>query len=307
MSNDGTEDSKQNPQQDQPQNPGQDAQQNDRQPPEFDAALDQFARAESARRRKGIVLALIAAIVAVGVFFVAVVFRDDLFESGVDVEEIDTRIAARTNDPQCRNMIAEVGELSERFFKLEPTIDAELLGDDPEAINEIRDEVARLQLRVDQIAEASQEANLRFDESRQQLDDWFEYIALELTFVDRLARERLAEIAAMTDGAGDAGTAADAASPKEANAKADDGVVVKLGADAGSKSAAAGEDEGEDEAEQTPLERKRGALVALHDSFQKFRIWHTANAHPCGAADEGETPWKPAEGAPAAGDEAAGE
>lgn len=252
---------------------------------EMDAVLDSFQKAESARRRRGILYASIALIVAAAVFAVVFVFRVDFFQPNIDVEKGEEEVIAKTNDPQCRDMIAQVQQLSDRYFKLEPTIDEKLLGDDPEAIQKIRDEIARLQQRLDEIEEFSQKANLRFDESRQQLDDWFDYMALEFSFVDRLAKERLAELKAEANAAKagpDAGQPSSQPSDKQAQPE---GVVVEEG-----------DKKSEDEAnKKTPEERKQGALVAIHDAFQKFRVWHSSSLHPCGAADEGETPWTPDE------------
>ena len=37
------------------------------------------------------------------------------------------------------------------------------------------------------------------------------------------------------------------------------------------------------------------AVVVIYDDFANFRVWHSdrGSKHPCGAADEGETPWTP--------------
>lgn len=245
---------------------------------DFDASVEQFHRLERARQRRALLLALLVIGVAVSVFLSAVIFRGDLFDSGVDVAQIDQRIAAQTNDPACRAMIDRVTQLGERFSELEPTMDQKLLGGDDQALHDIREEIARMQQQLDETAEASQKANLRYDESREQLDDWFKYVATEFGFLDRLAAEQQAHLSAARQAAETEAT--DAPRPddtsKTPDADADKGVVV-AGGTAPTANAAK-------PATQTPLERKQGALVAIHDSFQKFRIWHTAGAHPCGAA-----------------------
>lgn len=254
--------------------------------PEFDRMLDSIEKAESARRRKGIIYFLIGLVIAAGIFALAFIFRDEVFGPAVDIEEGEEEIIAKTDDPQCRDMIAQVQDLSERYFKLEPQIEEKLLSDDAEAIQQIRDEIARLQQRLDEIEEFSGTANLRFDESRAQLKEWFDYVELEFSFVDRLAREQLAKLKEEAEPAKDEGQA-----KEEGAAKEGEGVVVE-------KSEAAKKKEAAEVAKnkKTPEERKQGALVAIHDAFQKFRVWHSSSLHPCGEADEGETPWRPAEG-----------
>ncbi len=260
---------------------------------ELDDVLDQFEKAEAARRRSRLLYVVVALVIAGGLFGFVLVFRADIFAPTIDVKKGEKEVLARTNDPQCRNMIAQVEKLSDRYMQFEPTIDKQLLGDDPAAIQKIRDEVARIQQRLDEIEEYSHQANLRFSESRKQLADWFDYVALELSFVDRLAKEQLAKLKDDADAAKKNKDQKDkaAAGADDAGNDKPDGVVVAGGdkAKASSKTKKA--------PKKTPQERKEGALLDLHDAFQKFRVWHTASLHPCGAADKGETPWHP----PAAG------
>jgi hypothetical protein len=267
--------------------------------PEFDQMLSSFAKTESHRRKKGLIYGLVALVIAVGLFLLAFVFRNEVFGPPIDVEAGEEAIIDKTDDPQCRAMIADVHDLSERYFKLEATIDAELLGGDAKQIQKIRDEIARLQQRLDEIEEDSRAATLRFHQSSQELKDWFDYVELELSFVDRLAKERLAHLSSRdqspTKGLkGDAGAAKKDVGPAENDKQAagdvgtdaHEGVVVEKGEETTKKKTATKD-------QKTPKERKRGALIALHDAFQKFRVWHSSSAHPCGAADEGEKPWRP--------------
>jgi hypothetical protein len=281
--------------------------------PEYDEMLSSFEKAESQRRRKGIIYALIGLMIGAGLFLLAFVYRDEVFGPPIDVEEGEEKILDMTDDPECRDMIAQVHTLSERYFKLETAIDEKLLGDDPQAIQEIRDEITRLQQRVDEIEEDSQEANLRFDDSRKELKEWFDYVSLEFSFIDRLAKERLAELnaaelnAAELNAAGDDSAEKDPAELKDGaegakkkedsktadgeqapeQAQQEEGVVVEKSKETQKKEQRAAN-------QKSPKERKEGALVAIHDAFQKFRVWHSSSAHPCGAADEGEKPWRPA-------------
>ncbi|AWV90510.1 hypothetical protein [Bradymonas sediminis] len=271
MANHGTENSEQKPE----LSPQESA--------EVDAVFERFEKNERARKIKVFLLALAVVAAGAAVFLTSVVFRENRLTANIDMEAIDTEAAAKTNDPQCRDMIAQVDDLSARFFKLEPQLEEHLLGDDPEKIKALRDEIARIQQRIDEINEYSLKANLRFETSRTELDEWFDYVALEFTFVDRLGREQLE----LLNKAEAAQNEADAGVEGEPKPDADvEGVVVAEGKKKRNKKEAP---------KKTPLERKQAALVALHDSFQNFRIWHTAAAHPCGGAEEGETGWVPAE------------
>lgn len=267
------------------ENPGQNPDTSPQPSADIDALFQRFQQAERARKIKVFLLAALVLAGGLIVFFGSVLFRENRLTANIDLEAIDAKAAARTNDPQCREMIAQVDQLSARYFKLEPQLDEKILEGTPDEINALRDEIARIQQRLDEIAEFSLQANLRYDTSRGELDEWFDFVALELNFVDRLGDEQLARL---KEAAADA-TADDAPdSPPQPAEAAPEGVVVSKGQDQHKKSAP-------EAPTQTPEQRKEAALFALHDSFQNFRIWHTASAHPCGAADEGETPWVPAE------------
>jgi|GEM_PF-1742639 len=268
------------------ENPGQNPDNSPQESADIDAIFERFEKNERARKIKVFILAAIVLAGGLTVFFGSVLFRENRLTANIDIEAIDAKAAARINDPQCRDMIAQIDQLSARYFKLEPQLDEKLLGGTPGEINALRDEIARIQQRLDEISEFSLKANLRFDASRSELDEWFDYVALELNFVDRLGDEQLALLKKASADAPIA-DAPDSEEPKSDAQNSEEGVVVSKGQDKKKKTP--------DAPSRTPLERKQAALFALHDSFQNFRIWHTAGAHPCGAADEGETPWVPAE------------
>jgi hypothetical protein len=262
--------------------------------PEFEEMLAGYEAAEKRRRTRGIIYGVVALLVTVGTFALVFHFKSEFFRPKMDIEEGEQQIIEQTDDPQCRDTIAQVQSLGERYFKFESTIEDDLLGDDAQAHREIRDEIARLQQRVDEIAEDSQEANLRFEGSREQLDEWFAYIDQELTFLDELAAEHLAKLKP----AGEDAKKEDE-QPDSDEDEGVEGVVVEEGEQA---------EQAEDEPDQptsdkTPEERKQGAMVAIHDAFQKFRVWHSSSLHPCGPADEGEEPWRPDEDGEAEGDQ----
>lgn len=254
---------------------------------DFDQMVEEMGRAEAKRRRRGMLITSVVGIVVLIAFALVYMYRDDVFGGPVDVGEGEAEILAETNDPQCRQMIDDITAVGDDYFAYEKTIDQKLLGDDAEAIRGIRQKIDEFEARLTAARELSRESNLRFEDSPKQLTDWFEYMELELGFVDRLARERLAELeaadaAANADaGAGDAG--AEAAGDAPAGDEAHGEVVVQ----------------GDARPEKTPVERRDAALVAIHDAFENFRVWHAGGMHPCGKADPGETPWAPPGKAPA--------
>lgn len=262
----------------------------DTESPEFEEMLAGYEAAEKRRRTKGIIYGVVALVVTVGAFALVFHFKSEFFRPKMDIEAGEQQIIEQTDDPQCRDMIAQVQRLGERYFKFEASVEEDLLGDDPQAHREIRDEIARLRQRVDEIAEDSQQANLRFEDSREQLDEWFAYIDQELVFLDELAAERLAKLKpADEDAKKDEDTEKEGDQPDSAeDDEAVEGVVVEEGQEAPDEPEQATSD-------KTPEERKQGAMVAIHDAFQKFRVWHSSSLHPCGPADEGEEPWRPDE------------
>lgn len=216
-------------------------------------------QAERARRRKTMLVGAIIAFAAAAAFALSFTFREELFQPKIDIESGEEEVIELTNDPQCREFIAKITAAGMSYRSLEPDLQSQLLGDDVSTIEERVEDLEALKERVAAARELSAEANLRFDHSREEVNDWFAYVDNEFTLLQNVGREQI--------------TALQPADVPDA------GTLV--------------EDPNKPTSEKTPQERLDGATLAANEAFEKFRVWHTGGLHPCGAADEGETPWQP--------------
>ncbi len=222
-----------------------------------DELFDRLQANERSRRNRALAIGVAVAVLCVAAFVLSVVFKDTLFRPELDVEEGEANVIEDTNDPQCRAFIADITSIGKDYVALEPKLDA-LITDDATAIAELVAQLDELKVRIDAARENATDANLRFDHSRREVNEWFRYVDNELTLLQRVGTERRAMLAVEQP---DAGTVVE------------DGVHEKS---------------------KKPMpERLSGATLATSEAFQKFRVWHTGGLHPCGAADEGETPWAP--------------
>lgn len=229
-----------------------------------DELLERLQAAEKKRRTRAVAIGALVALVCVGGFVLAFVFNDQFFRPELDVESGEKEVIEDTNDPQCREFIADITSVGKDYMELEPELDA-LIGQDTEKIATLIEDLETLKSRITAARETSQEASLRFDNSRREVNEWFRYIENELTLLQRVGRDKLAELQIDQP---DAGTVVDDGRPKTSD---------------------------------KPMpERLSGATLAANEAFQKFRVWHTGGLHPCGAADDGEMPWAPEAAAPEA-------
>lgn len=233
-----------------------------------DEAIEGLQAAERRRRGRTLLAGGVVAVLVVGAFVVSFLFKDELFQPEIDIESGQKEVIADTNDPQCRAFIADVTVIGSEYRELEPTVQEQMIGDDPAAIQELVDDLQKLRGRLEDAEETSVDANLRFDNSRTEVEDWFDYVDNELNLLQKVGTDRLADLKA--------GSAEDAGA-----ATPDAGTVVEQAPTEEPKS------------DKTLQERLDGATLAANEAFQKFRVWHTGGLHPCGAADEGETPWQP--------------
>lgn len=224
--------------------------------------FDAIARAEARRKAKGAKLfagTIVGAMFVIGLGYTI----GGGFSTSVPVEKGEKETLSQTNDPQCRSMIDRVTALKKDFQVLELNMESDLLGDSTQKVNTLRKQIGDLQGKVKAEAKSSQRATLRHDDSRKQLDTWFTYLDGELATLDRVAQTQLKVL--------------------DAKAKGETYIPLKK------------------KTKRRPnakppktLEQKRDAAVlAIYDAFDKFKVWHTAGLHPCGAASEGETPWTP--------------
>lgn len=218
---------------------------------ELAALQAEFLRAESARRRRALLggLAVIGGIALLVVL--GVVFQDTVFRPLIEVEKGEQEVFAETNDPVCRGLIARVTEIGASYFEQESSIERGLVSTDREEVLRIGELLENYRSRLAKAEQESADAVLRYDNSRDELDRWFAYVDTELGHLSRLASER----------------------------------ASKLGGDSAEESAGQGGDEKLSEAAALDLQGR--ALLAVHESFQSFRVWHSAGLHPCGRSPEG--------------------
>ncbi len=233
--------------------------------PKDQELLSALREAESKRRRSVMIGAAVILVFVVLSVVLSVTFSDEIFQPKIDVEDGEQDVLADTNDPQCREFISLVTEIGKDYEAIEPALQDELLGNDRAEIERLVAELDDLKERLEKAYEVSTQAELRFDESRSDINDWHRYIQNELHLLQRVANERLEALPKAE--VPDAGTVVDNVAPEK---PAD-----------------------EPKSEKTPQERLDGATLAANESFQKFRVWHTGGLHPCGKAAEGETPWAP--------------
>jgi hypothetical protein len=246
-------------------------------------ALEDVEAAEQDRHRRGLTIGAAIAAVVILVVTLLVVYRDTLFEPELPVEQGEQQVIDDTDDPECRRMIAKIMNIRNAFVAMETRIASAVPDGDREAMSNLLRELEQLEARLRDVERLSDEANLRFDRSREELERWFEYVYNEFSIlrnVIRRARSTLpgpseSDAGSIGDAStGDAGEGArDATStPSDAGTGPDDVMVVR---------------------EDVRYQRQK-TLSALHDAFEKFRVWHESSSlHPCGSNEEGETPWRP--------------
>lgn len=275
--------------------------------------MDGLAKTEKSRQRRALFIGLSIAGLLAAIGTLAVLYSDTFFRPELDIAGGEEDVLAETNDPECRGFIEKVTAIEADYRGIEPMVERMMTSDDSEELREIEKTTDRLRARLDKQEVASLDAKLRFEESRGELDDWFSHIDNELELVGDLAAFRLRQIGAVEPGEGE-GTAVDAdAGSAEGGASDSDA----------SDSGAGGTNEGEvvhveakpegnptgaarvASSSKTPKELHEGSMLAVHEAFQSFRVWHTGSLHPCGQADEDETGWTPdGRAAPAKGEAA---
>ena len=223
-------------------------------------------QAEAQRKRQGL-LAIGAALVGSSVLLAVMWTISGGQGPQLDgiAAEGEAEAAAATNDPQCRAFIAAVTDIGQDFRRAEPDLETQLLSDEAAQVRKGKLTLKELRGKLEAQKTASKDAAMRYDDSRTEIETWFAHIDNELRLLDVLADERLAKL-----------------EPKDGTFE------VKFDED-GKPVADAKADP------RPPKKRLDAAVVVIYDDFANFRVWHSdrGSKHPCGAADEGETPWTP--------------
>lgn len=238
---------------------------------ELDQAVAELESAESSRKRFGLIVGVVAIALIVGAVLLLIQFRDTLLvpePSEAEMKEAAQKNLDRTDDPQCRQMIAEVTDIQNRFFALEPQLESVVPDGGRDQTRALLSDLRTLKRRLNDVEELSDKAALRFDRSEKELERWFEYATNEFLILEDILVEQLAR--RLQEGGEDVG----------------------LRADAGSGVSLDGIGDWEDEDKPSSQRRDR-SLVALHEAFDSFRVWHSGYEHPCGSNADDEEPWRP--------------
>lgn len=245
---------------------------------EFNEALEGLQAIESSRRTKGAILG-IGALVLVGLSVFAIYeFSTFLFRPDMSIEQGEQELLDKTDDPQCRELIARMSEIRETFFGLEADIEEVVADGTGERRRKIADKLDELVTRLDEAESLSHRANFRHENTESDVDRWFQYTRDQLIAIrDLVAPEAYGDV-----GVGGDDGAEEPTPGSTGGGDAGDG-------DAGSTDAGKG---------RSVVSRMGDMLFNTHRSFEKFRVWHSSErfAHPCGDADEMEEPWRPPEG-----------
>lgn len=240
------------------------------------AEVGVIAQAEAERRKKGLMVVFAGlAFTAIVIGGLVMVGQDGGLGPVIEIEEGEKETLEETNDPQCRTFIADVTELGKRFKTDGAKAMDPVLSEDPAKVEAARAEIAKMRAELDTLRADARKANLRYQDSKKDLADFFSFVDTELRLLDLRAEYHLARIAAEAKG--------ETYEEPEPKSKRKGKIIGKK------------RNEPVERADRNPEQKRDDAIVAIHVAFDKFRVWHSAeNIHPCGAAEEGETPWTPA-------------
>lgn len=155
--------------------------------------FERLAAVERKRRRRVLTIGVVAVAVMIGVVALSFTFRNTIFQPKMDVEAGEREVLTQTNDPQCRAMIADVTAIGRDYSALEPTLDV-LLDGEADEIAARDSDLEALKARVAAAKKDAVHAELRFDNTRTELNEWFDYVDNELTLLQRLGADRRAEL-----------------------------------------------------------------------------------------------------------------
>mgnify|MGYP006291953001 CR=1 FL=1 len=237
----------------------------------LDEAVAELESAEASRKRFGLIVGLIAIVCIVGAVLLLIQFRDTLLvpkPSETDLEQAAQKNLDRTDDPQCRQLIADITDIQNRFFAMESRFESVIPDADQGETQTLLADLRTLKAELKEAESLSDQAALRFDRSEKELENWFDYVTNEILILEDVLVEQLARL---REAAG-----------SDVGVRADTGTEVTLD----------GIGTWEDE-DMPPADRRDRSLVALHEAFDSFRVWHSGYEHPCGSNADDEEPWRP--------------
>ncbi len=233
---------------------------------ENETIIEELAKKEKARMLRILAISAVLALCITGAFIYIAKNSDTVFKPNLDIESGEKNVLKDTNDPQCRAIITSAKQIGVEFKAIDPDLSKTLIDGKEGEVRPLLAKVSALKLRLADIKDSVPSATFRDFETKSasgvqnELNAWFKHVDTHFFFLERLANEHLAEI--------------------EVKEKTEGTIVV----DKESKKT---------KYKKTPRQRLDGALLAINEAFQSFRVWHTGSLHPCGAASKDETPWAP--------------
>ena len=155
-----------------------------------DPLIEELRAAESKRNKKTLLVSAVILGLALALLAITWAYSESLIGPRVDIEAGEAEVLEDTNDPACRAMIASVGQHQETWNALRKDLRQDLLGEDSAKVEELLKRVAELRAGLAKDFDASKEANLRFDDSRKELDTWFKFVDRELDVFVKLPAEK---------------------------------------------------------------------------------------------------------------------
>lgn len=153
-----------------------------------DRDLNALRDAEQARKRRGLSViggALLGVALVIGGIVALTGGRQG---PSLPIEQSERDDAAKSNDPACRAMIAEITAHGDTWRALDVRLAAEVFGQDATKAPAAIAELEALHAAVLKQRAASGAVALRFEPSRGELNDWFESVDKTLQLLIWLAR-----------------------------------------------------------------------------------------------------------------------
>jgi len=159
-----------------------------------DPLITELADLERKRNQKTLLITGVLLTLAVLMIGFTLAYRQDLLGPRVDVEAGEAEVFSETNDPICRGLIESVTKRGEDWKTLQKDLRSGLVTGNQGSIESLIARVQEMRAQLKEDHAQSRQANMRFAESREELDTWFGYVDKELEVFAKIGMERLAEL-----------------------------------------------------------------------------------------------------------------
>lgn len=211
---------------------------------------------EKARRKRTLVIAVVAVVACAGAFWWMAENTDKLFRPDVDPERAKENRLERTGDPVCRAIIATLEGTSADYNEWELDYAEYVWGDDEEKLEELRETSQNFRGRFRKVKGALDEAMFRAEHAPgdppydEQLEEWLGNMDNEFRIFEEMADKRLRMLR-------------------------DEEVADRGGL------------------WEDPPELRDTVLMTVEENFHEFRVWLVRGGDPCDAPPEGVDAWDP--------------